>query len=126
MPALLVLPIAEQLGQKPGAPAPNSKFLQPPGLRTNHCASLQKEQVQNHSHRQPDKWETQLKHSDALDVGGKILISLSWHLCCPALKSSLGKGKMTSSMEEDSVTQPALHLVGNHWEEKASLIPTGN
>lgn len=63
--------------------------------------------------------------TDTLNVGGKILISLSWHLCCPALKSSLGRGKTTSSMEEDPVTQPILHLAGNHWEEKASLIPIG-
>lgn len=33
----------------------------------------------------------------AFNVGGKILISLRWHLCCPASKSSLGRGKTTTS-----------------------------
>lgn len=54
-----------------------------------------------------------------------MLIPLNWHLCCPVLKFSLGRGKTTSSMEEDPVIQPVRHLVANHWEEKASLIPTG-
>lgn len=77
MPVLSALPIAEQPGQKPGESAPSSKFLQLPGQRTNYCASLQKEQLQNNFYCLPSKWETQLKHSDALDVGGKIPIRLS-------------------------------------------------